>query len=121
MIVSGMDCNEQAGVEEVADRTVEVLKTTVPDDVPGCAFLSGGQSNENATAHLNMMNSKYEGSLPWNLTYSYGRALQASALTAWSGKNENIPNAQDAFYQRAKYNSLATKGLYTEELETEMV
>ena len=121
MIVSGIGCSEQAGVEEVADRTVEVLKNTVPDDVPGCAFLSGGQSNENATAHLNMMNSKHEGSLPWNLSFSYGRALQASALTTWGGKDENIPAAQEAFLQRARFNGMATKGSYSEALETEMV
>ena len=120
MIVSGIGCSEQAGVEEVADRTVEVLKATVPDEVPGCAFLSGGQTNENATAHLNMMNSKNEESLPWNLTFSYGRALQASALTSWSGKDENIPTAQEAFFQRAKFNGLASKGSYSQELESEM-
>jgi fructose-bisphosphate aldolase class I len=120
MIVSGIGCSEQAGVEEVADRTVEVLIATVPDEVPGCAFLSGGQTNENATAHLNMMNSKHEGSLPWNLTFSYGRALQASALTSWSGKDENIPTAQEAFFQRAKFNGLASKGSYSQELESEM-
>ena len=120
MIVSGIGCSEQAGVEEVVDRTIEVLKATVPDDVPGCAFLSGGQSNENATAHLNMMNAKHEGSLPWNLSFSYGRALQASALTTWSGKDENIPAAQEAFLQRAKFNGMATKGTYSEALETEM-
>jgi len=120
MIVSGIGCSEQAGVEEVADRTVEVLKATVPDEVPGCAFLSGGQTNENATAHLNLMNSKHEGSLPWNLTFSYGRALQASALTSWSGKDENIPTAQEAFFQRAKFNGLASKGSYSQELESEM-
>ena len=120
MIVSGIGCSEQAGVEEVADRTVEVLKATVPDEVPGCAFLSGGQTNENATAHLNMMNSKHEGSLPWNLTFSYGRALQASALTSWSGKDENISTAQEAFFQRAKFNGLASKGSYSQELESEM-
>ena len=120
MIVSGIGCSEQAGVEEVADRTVEVLKATVPDEVPGCAFLSGGQTNENATAHLNMMNVKYAESLPWNLTFSYGRALQASALTSWSGKDENIPKAQEAFFQRAKFNGLASKGSYSQELESEM-
>ena len=120
MIVSGIGCSEQAGVKEVADRTVEVLKATVPDEVPGCAFLSGGQTNENATAHLNMMNSKHEGSFPWNLTFSYGRALQASALTSWSGKDENIPTAQEAFFQRAKFNGLASKGSYSQELESEM-
>ena len=120
MIVSGIGCSEQAGVEEVTDRTVEVLKATVPDEVPGCAFLSGGQTNENATAHLNMMNSKHGGSLPWNLTFSYGRALQASALTSWSGKDENISTAQEAFFQRAKFNGLASKGSYSQELESEM-
>ena len=120
MIVSGIGCSEQAGVKEVADRTVEVLKATVPDEVPGCAFLSGGQTNENATAHLNMMNAKNKGSLPWNLTFSYGRALQASALTSWSGKDENIPTAQEAFFQRAKFNGLASKGSYSQELESEM-
>ena len=120
MIVSGIGCSEQAGVEEVADRTVEVLKATVPDDVPGCAFLSGGQSNQNSTAHLNMMNAKHEGSLPWNLSFSYGRALQASTLTTWSGKDENIPAAQEAFLQRAKFNGMATKGTYTEALEIEI-
>ena len=120
MIVSGMECSDQAVVEEVADRTVECLKATVPTDVPGCAFLSGGQSNENATAHLNMMNAKHGDNLPWNLTFSYGRALQASALKAWSGETENIPAAQDAFYQRAKFNGMATTGTYSEELETEM-
>ena len=121
MVVSGMGCPRQAGVGEVADRTVEVLKATVPTEVPGCAFLSGGQSNEGATAHLNMMNAKHGDILPWNLTFSYGRALQASALTAWSGKDENIPAAQEAFFNRAKFNSLATTGNYSEELETELV
>lgn len=120
MIVSGISCSEQAGAEEVADRTVEVLKATVPDEVPGCAFLSGGQTNENATAHLNMMNSKHARSLPWNLTFSYGRALQSSALTSWSGKDENIPTAQEAFFQRAKFNGLASKGSYLQELESEV-
>jgi len=121
MIVSGNGCSEQAGVEEVADRTVEVLKVTVPDEVPGCAFLSGGQTNENATTHLNMMNSKHATSLPWNLTFSYGRALQASALISWSGKDENIFSAQDAFFQRAKFNGLASKGAYSQEVDSEIV
>ena len=117
MIVSGLECNEQAGPEEVADRTVECLKETVPEDVPGCAFLSGGQSNENATANLNMMNVKHGDSLPWNLTFSYGRALQASTLQTWGGKSSNILSAQDAFYRRAKFNGMATIGAYSEELE----
>ena len=121
MVVSGIDCVDQAGVEEVADRTVECLKTTVPGDIPGCAFLSGGQSNEDATAHLNKMNAKYADGLPWNLTFSYGRALQTSALLAWRGKVKNINAAQDAFYQRANYNSLATLGKYSHEMEEVVV
>ena len=118
MIVSGIGCSEQADIEEVADRTVACLKTTVPADVPGCAFLSGGQSNENATAHLNKMNAKHGDSLPWNLTFSYGRALQASALQVWSGKNENIQSAQEAFFQRAKFNGMATSGSFSKEMES---
>ena len=117
MIVSGIDCVEQASIKEVAQRTVECLTETVPDSVPGCAFLSGGQSNEDATEHLNAMNANYSDSIPWNLTFSYGRALQASALTAWDGKEENIQMAQDTFYQRAKFNSMATMGNYSKELE----
>ena len=116
MVVSGKECQNQASIDEVAERTVECLKKTVPSEVPGCAFLSGGQSNEHASAHLNIMNKKYANTLPWNLTFSYGRALQVSALNAWSGKNENIQIAQDAFYKRAKLNSQATMGNYSEEL-----
>jgi fructose-bisphosphate aldolase class I len=116
MVVSGKDCQVQASIDEVAERTVECLKKTVPSEVPGCAFLSGGQSNEHASAHLNVMNKQYSNTLPWNLTFSYGRALQVSALNAWNGKNENIQIAQDAFYKRAKLNSQATMGDYSEEL-----
>ena len=117
MIVSGTDCREQANIEEVAQRTVECLKSTVPEDVPGCAFLSGGQSSQNATMHLNMLNLKYSSELPWNLTFSYGRALQSSALNKWLGKDDNIHNAQSEFYKRAKLNSLASKGAYSENME----
>ena len=117
MIVSGNECLVQAGIEEVARRTVECLKSTVPSLVPGIAFLSGGQSNEDATAHLNMMNAKYGDDLPWNLTYSYGRALQQSALNLWLGKAENIIAAQGAFFRRAKLNGLASKGEYSESME----
>ena len=105
-------CSSQIDIEGVAERTVECLKVSVPDNVPGCAFLSGGQSNENATDHLNVMNDKYGDNLPWNLTFSYGRALQTSALNIWKGKNENISSAQDAFYKRAKFNGMATLGSY---------
>ena len=117
MVLSGYKCSEQASVDEVAEMTVTVLKRCVPSAVPGIAFLSGGQSNEDATAHLNSMNRILGNSSPWNLTYSYGRALQASALDTWSGKEENVPAAQDAFYKQAKLNSLATKGDYSEDME----
>ena len=117
MVLSGYKCSEQASVDEVAEMTVTVLKRCVPSAVPGIAFLSGGQSNEDATAHLNSMNRILGNSSPWNLTYSYGRALQASALDTWSGKEENVSAAQDAFYKRAKLNSLATKADYSEDME----
>ena len=117
MIVSGTNCSEQASIEEVAERTIECLKATVPEDVPGCAFLSGGQSNQDATMHLNMLNLKYSSELPWNLTFSYGRALQSSALNKWLGKDDNINDAQLEFYKRAKLNSLASKGIYSETME----
>ena len=117
MVLSGYKCSEQASIDEVADMTVTVLKRCVPSAVPGIAFLSGGQSNENATAHLNSMNKILGNHSPWNLTYSYGRALQAPSLNAWRGKEENLPVAQDAFYKRAKLNSLATKGDYSSDME----
>ena len=117
MVLSGYKCSEQASVDEVAEMTVTVLKRCVPSAVPGIAFLSGGQSNEDATAHLNSMNKILDNNSPWNLTYSYGRALQAPALDAWGGKEENVPAAQDAFYKRAKLNSLATKGDYSADME----
>ena len=117
MVLSGYKCSEQASVDEVAEMTVTVLKRCVPSAVPGIAFLSGGQSNEDATAHLNSMNKILDNNSPWNLTYSYGRALQTPALDAWRGKEENVPAAQDAFYKRAKLNSLATKGDYSADME----
>ena len=117
MVLSGYGCSEQASVDEVAEMTVTVLKRCVPSAVPGIAFLSGGQSDEDATAHLNKMNQILGNNNPWNLTYSYGRALQAPALAAWGGKQENVKKAQDAFYKRAKLNSLATKGEYASDME----
>jgi len=115
MVLSGYDCSEQASVEQVAEMTVDCFLNTVPAAVPGIAFLSGGQSDELATAHLNAMNQI--DNTPWNLTFSYGRALQAPALKAWSGKDENISSAQDAFMKRAKFNSLATKGDFSADME----
>ena len=115
MVLSGYDCSEQATVDDVAKMTVDCFLNTVPAAVPGIAFLSGGQSDELATAHLNAMN-KIDNA-PWNLTFSYGRALQAPALKIWSGKDENVSNAQDAFMKRAKFNSLATKGEFSADME----
>ena len=115
MVLSGYDCSEQASVEQVAEMTVDCFLNTVPAAVPGIAFLSGGQSDELATAHLNAMNQI--DNIPWNLTFSYGRALQAPALKSWSGKDENISSAQDAFMKRAKFNSLATKGEFSADME----
>ena len=117
MVLSGYKCLEQASIDEVAEMTVTVMKRCVPSAVPGIAFLSGGQSNENATAHLNSMNKILGNHNPWNLTYSYGRALQAPSLNAWRGKEENVSVAQDAFYKRAKLNSMASKGDYSSDME----
>jgi fructose-bisphosphate aldolase class I len=111
MVLSGTDCPEQADVEEVAERTIRTLKRTVPAAVPGIVFLSGGQSDEAATLHLNAMNKMGEG-LPWRVSFSYGRALQAAPLKAWSGKADNLAAAQAALLERAKANGMATLGRY---------
>jgi fructose-bisphosphate aldolase class I len=111
MVLSGTDCPEQAGVEEVAKRTVQTLKRAVPAAVPGIVFLSGGQSDEVATLHLNAMNKLGE-SPAWQLSFSYGRALQAAPLKAWGGSAENLAIAQSAFLERAKANGAATLGTY---------
>ena len=108
MIVPGKKCAKQNSVQEVAERTIKVLKQHVPAAVPGIAFLSGGQSDEEATAHLSAMNAL--GKLPWGLTFSYGRALQAAPQKAWSGKAENVAAGQAAFAHRALMNSLAALG-----------
>ncbi len=115
MVVSGKDCPRQAGAEEVAERTLRVLKRTVPAAQPGIVFLSGGQSDLDATAHLNAMNAMK--GLPWPLTFSYSRALQNPALKAWSGKAANVAAAQKAFHHRAHMNGLAAQGKWKPELE----
>src|SRR6202012_4834271 len=115
MAIAGKKSSKQAGVQEVAEKTVRMLKDCVPSAVPGIAFLSGGQSDEDATAHLDAMNKI--GNLPWHLTFSYGRALQAAPQHAWSGKAENVPAGQRAFSHRALMNSLATKGEWKADLE----
>jgi fructose-bisphosphate aldolase class I len=115
MVLSGSDCPTQAGVEEVARATVAALLDTVPASVPGIVFLSGGQSDEAATAHLNAMNRI--GAAPWQLSFSYGRALQAPALKAWKGEAANGPAAQQAFLHRARLNGAARSGSWTEAME----
>ncbi len=117
MVISGKSCAKQAGVQEVAARTLQTLKRTVPAAVPGCAFLSGGQSDELATAHLDAMNKI--GGAPWALTFSYGRALQHPSLTTWKGSAANVAAAQRALYHRARMNGLASVGQYRAELEKE--
>jgi fructose-bisphosphate aldolase, class I len=116
MVLSGSDCPTQAGVEQVAEATVAALRDCVPASVPGIVFLSGGQSDEAATAHLNAMNRL--GGVPWELSFSYGRALQAPALKAWKGEPANAPAAQRAFHHRARLNGAARSGSYTEAMET---
>jgi fructose-bisphosphate aldolase, class I len=115
MAIAGKKSTKKSGVAEVAEKTVKLLKACVPGAVPGIAFLSGGQSDEEATAHLDAMNRI--GNLPWNLTFSYGRALQAAPQKAWSGKAENVATAQRAFTHRAQMNGLASLGQWKQDLE----
>jgi len=115
MVVPGKKSPKQVSRQEVAEKTVTVLKRCVPAAVAGIAFLSGGQSDEDATAHLHYMNAL--GPLPWRLTFSYGRALQAAALKAWGGKSENVAAGQRAFTHRARMNALATQGRWEQSLE----
>ena len=115
MVLSGSTCATQASVAEVAEKTIACFKRTVPAAVPGIVFLSGGQSDEAATAHLNAMNEI--GGVPWKLSFSYGRALQHAPLTTWGGKPENIAAAQAAFLHRARMNGLATLGRWKPDLE----
>jgi fructose-bisphosphate aldolase class I len=115
MAISGKKAPKRASVDEVAEKTVRLLKACVPAAVPGIAFLSGGQSDEEATAHLDAMNKM--GPLPWRLSFSYGRALQAAPQKAWSGKSENVAAAQRAFGHRAMMNGLASLGQWKADLE----
>jgi fructose-bisphosphate aldolase, class I len=121
MVVSGKNCPKQAGVEEVAERTVRILKRTVPAAVSGIVFLSGGQSDELATEHLNAMNRIYAGKLPWPLSFSYGRALQHPSLKAWKGSAANVANAQAVLLHRAHMNGLACQGRYSANLEKQAI
>jgi fructose-bisphosphate aldolase class I len=117
MVLSGSDCPQQAGVEEVADATVTTLLRALPAAVPGAAFLSGGQSAELASAHLNAMNVRWRAKKPWVLTFSYSRAILQPALDAWKGEEANIAAAQKVLYFRASMNGLARRGEYTPDME----
>jgi fructose-bisphosphate aldolase class I len=118
MVLSGYSADSRAGIDEVADATLDVLYKHVPAAVPGIVFLSGGQTDEDASAHLSAMNAR--GPHPWELSFSYGRALQAPALKAWGGDEANVQAAQDAFAHRARMNGLARSGEYSPELEKEL-
>ncbi|HSP24341.1 MAG TPA: class I fructose-bisphosphate aldolase, partial [Saliniramus sp.] len=115
MIIPGKKCPKQASPEEVAERTIRVLERCVPVAVPGIAYLSGGQSDEQATANLDAMNKI--GGFPWKMTFSYGRALQAAPQKAWGGKQENVAAAQAAFAHRARMNGLASMGEWSKGME----
>jgi fructose-bisphosphate aldolase, class I len=115
MVLSGYDASDRAGIQEVAEQTVKCFKRHVPAAVPGIVFLSGGQTDEDATAHLNAMNAM--GPHPWELSFSYGRALQAPALKAWRGAAENVQAGQAAYLHRAKMNGLARSGSYAPDME----
>jgi fructose-bisphosphate aldolase class I len=119
MVLSGYEASDRSGVDAVAERTLECFYRHVPAAVPGIVFLSGGQTDEDATAHLNAMNA--HGPHPWQLSFSYGRALQAPALKAWGGKPENVEAGQRAYYHRAKMNGAARTGMYAPEMEREAV
>jgi fructose-bisphosphate aldolase, class I len=116
MVVSGYDASDQADTDTVAEMTIKCLKNTCPGSVPGVVFLSGGMSDEDATARLNAMNQR--GPHPWELSFSYGRALQAPALKAWGGDPSKVEDAQKAFHRRAKFNGAARSGSYAPEWET---
>jgi fructose-bisphosphate aldolase class I len=119
MVLSGYEASERAGIEQVAEASLHCYYKHVPAAVPGIVFLSGGQSDEDATAHLSAMNAR--GPHPWQLSFSYGRALQAPALKAWGGKAENVEAAQRAYFHRAKMNGAARTGAYAPEMEREAV
>jgi fructose-bisphosphate aldolase class I len=120
MVLPGINCPKQDGIEQVAEATVRCLLRSVPAAVPGVVFLSGGQPYDLATARLNSMNANYKARLPWILTFSYSRAIQQPALETWKGREENVPTAQQILYHRAKCNGAARRGLYNPEMEKEL-
>jgi len=116
MVLAGKECDRQSSVEEVATATLRCLRRHVPAAVPGIVFLSGGQNARLATAHLNAIN-RLPGPRPWNVSFSYGRALQDPALEAWHGRDENLQAGQQALYRRARCNGAASVGNYMDEME----
>lgn len=118
MVIPGLDCASHATTEEVTDATITCLLQALPAAVAGIAFLSGGQSGELASAHLNAMHVKYKSKLPWPLTFSFGRAIQQPALEIWHGNDANIKAAQEALYHRAKCDEAARRGEYNAAMET---
>ncbi len=121
MVISGQECAQPASVEQVAEFTVNCLRRNVPATVPGIAFLSGGQSNLQASQHLNLINAQYADRLPWRVTFSYARAIQQTALDHWAGNDAQIPAAQQLLYHRAKLNGAASLGQYSAEMEQQPV
>jgi fructose-bisphosphate aldolase, class I len=119
MVLAGYDCGEQPDDQEVAERTLRTLRRHVPGAVPGIVFLSGGQSDEDATTRLNLMNQM--GPQPWEISFSYGRGLQAAALTTWHGEADKVPAAQAQYRHRARCTGAARRGEYSEEMEGELV
>ncbi|UKO96875.1 class I fructose-bisphosphate aldolase [Nostoc sp. UHCC 0870] len=117
MVIAGLNCSTPSTVDQVADQTIECLLNNVPASVPGVAFLSGGQTNEQSSAHLNTMNARYGDRLPWRVTFSYARAIQQSALEYWRGNDANTQAAQQLLYHRAKLNSAASVGKYSPDME----
>ncbi|MEM8637897.1 MAG: class I fructose-bisphosphate aldolase [Cyanobacteria bacterium P01_G01_bin.54] len=120
MVIAGLDCPTQANVDQVAQRTIQCLRNNVPTTVPGIAFLSGGQTKEQSSAHLSTMNEKYGATCPWRVTFSYARAIQQPALDCWRGNDDNISTAQQLLHHRAKLNSAASNGQYKPEMEKQL-
>jgi fructose-bisphosphate aldolase class I len=121
MVIPGLSCHKQASIDEVANATIQCLRQSVPAAIGGIAFLSGGQSGELASAHLNAMHVRYQSKLPWPLTFSFARAIQQPAMEIWDGKDENVQAAQQALFHRAKCDQAARQGLYSKAMENHLI
>ena len=120
MVLSGTKAPNRAGPEQVAEATISCFKRTIPASMPGIVFLSGGQSDDEATVNLNAINQRVDSTTPWQLSFSYGRGLQATPLKVWSGDPAKVPQAQEAYLRRARVTSAARDGLYTPDMEKEL-